>query len=66
MKILLNGESMECGAAGTVAELVEGHQLRPETTLVELNGTALPRRAWPEQALQENDRIEILRVAAGG
>ncbi len=66
MKIFLNGASTDCGAAGTVAELVERHQLRPETTLVELNGTVLPRRAWREHVLQEDDRVEILRVAAGG
>ena len=66
MKIFLNGENIDCGAACTVAELVKRHRLRPETTLVEINGTALHRRGWREHVLQENDRIEILRVAAGG
>ena len=66
MTIFVNGERVECGAARTVDELIEQHRLGAETTLVELNGTALHRREWPAQVLQENDRIEILRVAAGG
>jgi thiamine biosynthesis protein ThiS len=33
---------------------------------VEHNGSALRRREWATQKLQENDRVEILRVAAGG
>jgi thiamine biosynthesis protein ThiS len=66
MKILVNGERVDCGAARTVEELIQHHQLSPETTLIEHNGTALHRREWPGQRLQENDRVEILRVAAGG
>ena len=66
MKIFVNGESIDCGEVRTVAELVERHQLSPATTLVEWNGVALHRRDWPRHTLQENDRIEVLRVAAGG
>lgn len=66
MTILLNGEPFHCDSARTVAELIERHQLPAAITLVELNGAALHRREWPARQLQENDRVEILRVAAGG
>ena len=66
MKIYLNGAAADCGSGATVAELIERHGLSPETTLVERNGIALHRREWAAEKLQENDRIEILRVAAGG
>ncbi len=66
MKIFLNGEGMECEDARTIGELIARHQLAPETTLVEHTGVALRRREWPNEKLQENDRVEILRVAAGG
>jgi len=67
MKIFVNGEGIDCGAARTVDELIQEHrQLSPETTLVEHNGTALRRREWSTRILRENDRVEILRVAAGG
>ena len=66
MNLLLNGERVEREDAATIGELIERLALVPETTLVEHNGTALHRRAWPNEKLQEGDRVEILRVAAGG
>jgi thiamine biosynthesis protein ThiS len=66
MKIFVNGEQIDPGNAETVSELVRNHQLPVDTTLVEHNGIALHRREWAARALQENDRLEILQVAAGG
>ncbi|MEO7725078.1 MAG: sulfur carrier protein ThiS [Chthoniobacterales bacterium] len=66
MKIWLNGESAECTEASTVQDLITRHGLSPETTLLERNGVALRRTEWPAQPLAEGDRLEILRVAAGG
>jgi thiamine biosynthesis protein ThiS len=66
MTIFVNGAQVDCGKGCTVSELIRKHQLSPETTLVECNGIALHRRDWPVQTLQENDRLEILQVAAGG
>ena len=66
MTIFVNGERVDCGDARTVEELIQHHQLPPETALVEHNGTALRRGEWSDKLLQENDRIELLRVAAGG
>ena len=66
MTIFVNGERVDSGDARTVDELVRRHGLSPEATLVEQNGVALRRREWPERGLQPEDRIEILRVAAGG
>jgi len=66
MTIFLNGDRTDCGDTRTIDELIQRHRLAPETTLVEHNGKPLRRRQWPEETLQEGDRIEILRVAAGG
>jgi thiamine biosynthesis protein ThiS len=66
MKVFVNGEAANYEQELTVQELVQRHGLSPETTLVELNGAALHRREWDAQRLGENDRVEILRVAAGG
>lgn len=66
MKIFLNGQQVDCGDARTVDELIQRHRLPLATTLVECNGTALQRRDWAARALLENDRLEILQVAAGG
>jgi sulfur carrier protein len=66
MKISLNGESVDTREAKTIAELIDRYQLPPQSILVEHNGLAVHRHEWPERALSEGDRIEFIRVVAGG
>ena len=66
MKIAVNGESVDTREAKTIAELIEHYELPPQSILVEHNGLALRRREWPERSLAEGDRIEFIRVVAGG
>ena len=66
MTILLNGESVDSREAQTIAELVDRYQLPSQSILVEHNGLVVHRHKWPKQALAEGDRIEFIRVVAGG
>ena len=66
MTISLNGETVDARGAETIAQLVERHQLRPQSILVEHNGLAVHRHEWAERSLAEGDRIEFIRVVAGG
>ena len=66
MRISLNGEEADAGGAQTVAELIGRFELPPETVLIEHNGVALHRREWRQKALTDGDRIEVIRVVAGG
>ena len=66
MKILLNGETAEAGEAKTIAELIDCYQLPPQSILVEHNGLAVHRHEWAQCPVAEGDRIEFLRVVAGG
>ena len=66
MKIAVNGESVDTREAKTIAELIERYQLPPQSILVEHNGLALHRHEWPGRSLAEGDRIEFIRVVAGG
>ena len=66
MKISLNGETVDSREAKTIAELIERYNLPPQSILVELNGLALHRHEWPNRPLAEGDRIEFIRVVAGG
>ena len=66
MKILLNGETVDAREAKTIAELTDRYQLPPQSILVEHNGLALHRHEWPQRALTEGDRVELIRVVAGG
>jgi sulfur carrier protein len=65
MTLFVNGEKCE-HSAQTVAELIEVLGLPAPTLLVEHNGTALRRTEWLSVKVGEGDRLEILRIAAGG
>jgi sulfur carrier protein len=64
--ISLNGERVDARDAETIAQLIKRYQVPPQTVLVEHNGIALHRHEWPERSLAEGDRIEFVRVVAGG
>jgi sulfur carrier protein len=64
--ISLNGEGVDAREAKTIAELVNRYQLPPQSILVEHNGLAVLRHEWAERSLAEGDRVELIRVAAGG
>jgi sulfur carrier protein len=66
MKVAINGESVNARDAKTIAELIDRYQLPPQSVLVEHNGVALHRHEWPQCLLAEGDRIEFIRVVAGG
>jgi thiamine biosynthesis protein ThiS len=66
MQISLNGDATDSRGARTVQELVRCLDLPSEAVLIERNGVALHRREWQETPLSEGDRIEIIRVVAGG
>jgi sulfur carrier protein len=66
MTISLNGESVDAREAKTIAELIDRFGLPPQSILVEHNGVAVHRHEWTERSLAEGDRIEFIRVVAGG
>ena len=64
-RIHVNGTARESAAedvAGLAAELA----LVKGTVLIEHNGTALRPEEWSATPLGEGDRIECLRIVAGG
>lgn len=66
MKVSINGEDSDTRGAATIQELVDRYELAPRTILVEHNGLALHRHQWPDRSLAEGDRVEFVRVVAGG
>jgi thiamine biosynthesis protein ThiS len=66
MTISLNGETVDTREARTIAELIDRYQLPPQSILVEHNGLAVHRHEWAQRSLTEGDRIEFIRVVAGG
>jgi thiamine biosynthesis protein ThiS len=66
MTISLNGERADTRGAATVEDLVARYELSPQSVLIEHNGLALHRHEWPQRTLAEGDRLEFIRVVAGG
>jgi sulfur carrier protein len=66
MTISLNGEPVDAREANTIAELIDRYQLAPQSVVVEHNGLAVHRHEWPKRSLAEGDRVEFVRVVAGG
>jgi thiamine biosynthesis protein ThiS len=65
MKVVLNGQDREVRAT-QVEELVAELGLPLAAALVEHNSTALLRSEWAESKLRNGDRLEIIRMVAGG
>ena len=64
--ILLNGAPHRVRAGAPLPELLAALGLGAGAVLVEHNGRALFPKEWPEVRLGEGDRLEIIRVVAGG
>ena len=65
MKLVLNGAEREVQAT-QVEDLVSELGLPLAAALDEHNGTALLRSEWAMTNLQNGDRLEIIRMVAGG
>jgi thiamine biosynthesis protein ThiS len=66
MNVWLNGERENTRGAQTIAELAQRYGLQPNSILIEYNGVALHQREWAKKKLTEADRVEFIRVVAGG
>jgi thiamine biosynthesis protein ThiS len=66
MTLWVNGERAEVNGLTTVAELANHYDLAPNSVLIEHNAVALHQREWRDRKLTEGDRVEFVRVVAGG
>lgn len=65
MEIHINGHRDTC-PPGTIADLVAGKGLAPETLVVELNGSIVRQEEWPAIRLKDGDILELLSFVGGG
>jgi sulfur carrier protein len=66
MNLILNGAKRNIPDAGTVSELLDRLKLTAGLVVVEQNGQVVQRAQFAATHLTEGDRIEIVRVVAGG
>ena len=66
LSIFVNGRARQVGATTTLGELAAECRLDPKRLLVELNSQTHLRGEWPGRMLGHGDRVEFVRVVAGG
>jgi len=66
LSIFVNGQARQVSGTLTLGELAKSCGLDPRRLLVELNNQTLSRDEWPGRTLQHGDRVEFIRVVAGG
>ena len=64
--IFANGKARQVDPDKTVAEMIRDLKLTPAAVLVERNGRALLRQEWEMEKVEHGDRLEFVRVVAGG
>ncbi|MHC4113551.1 MAG: sulfur carrier protein ThiS [Planctomycetota bacterium] len=67
MKLVVNGEQIDCGDSLTVSELLVEQKVKmPDMVSVELNGQILRRTEFEQTALKNDDKVEFLYFMGGG
>ena len=66
VEIQVNGDLRAVRAGASLPELLHELGVPPQAVLVEHNGVALFRKEWGTIQLAAGDRLEIIRVVAGG
>ncbi len=66
LSLILNGERRSGIHSRSVGELVRELELPAPLLLIEHNDVALRREEWDGRVLREGDRVEVIRVVAGG
>ncbi len=66
MKVTVNGEEREMANGVTIEELLDSLELPLSGTVVELNGEIVVHSRYGRTALSEGNRLELVRVVAGG
>ncbi len=66
MRLRINGQEREAPELAHVADLARWLELPAFGSAVELNGQVLRRAEYPDHALREGDRLEVVRLVGGG
>lgn len=66
MNIEINGTNHEVSDTCTLADALSAHPVPDRGVAVALNGSVVPRAAWPRTELRPDARVEILTAVQGG
>ena len=65
-KVIANGQPVEAKTPCSIHDFLVARQFLPRSVVVEHNGEAVAPSEFGERMLQAGDRLEIVRIVAGG
>ena len=65
-QLIANGQPVEAAVPCSIEAFLLAQQLLPRSVVVELNGEAVAPSEFPRRQLQAGDRLEIVKIVAGG
>jgi thiamine biosynthesis protein ThiS len=64
--VIANGKSIEAKLPCSVEEFLVAQKLLPRSVVVEHNGEAVAPSEFSKRTLKAGDRLEIVKIVAGG
>lgn len=65
-QVVANGHPVEANLPCSIEEFLVGQKLLPRSVVVEHNGEAVAPSEFARRQLQAGDRLEIVKIVAGG
>ena len=66
MKIIANGQEITTQLPCSIEQFLIAQKLLPRSVVVEHNGEAVAPSEFSKRQLQPGDRLEIVKIVAGG
>lgn len=64
--VIANGQTVKAVLPATIEQFLVAQGLPPRSVVVEHNGEAVAPSEFPHRQLQAGDRLEIVKIVAGG
>lgn len=65
-QVIANGKAMEAAVPCSLEAFLTAQNLPPRSVVVEHNGEAVAPSEFPRRQVQAGDRLEIVKIVAGG
>jgi len=65
-KVIANGHEVVAHLPCSIEAFLVSQQLRPRSVVVEHNGEAVAPSEFPQRQVKAGDRLEIVKIVAGG
>lgn len=65
-RVMANGKPVEAVLPCSIEEFLVAQKLPPRSVVVEQNGQAVAPSEFSRRLVQAGDRLEIVKIAAGG